>query len=367
MYLRQYSGEALVRGMAAALAGGQPLAPDCEPRLAAALGLGEPVTEPGAALVVPTSGTTGAPKAVVLSAAAVTFSAQASHERLGGAGDWVCPLPTQHIAGLMTVARAVAAGTQVRFVEPSLVDLPTVTERTYLSVVAAQLDRALAEPALVERLRGYAAVLVGGSAVRAELIHAARQAGIVAVTTYGASETCGGCVYDGYPLSGVGVEWDAERIGLRGPMAFSGYRLRPDLTAEVLDGDLVWTHDRGRFVDGRLTIWGRLDDVVTSGGEKVDLAHVQAICEEYWGPADAGGLALLAVPDSRWGHRIVALSTQVWDLRQVQDVLRPLVGQAAMPKELRQVTDMAYTSLGKIDRVALLRAWKQKDENGDVG
>lgn len=367
MYLRQYSGEALVRGMGAALAGGQPLAPDCEPRLASALGLGEPVTESDAALVVPTSGTTGAPKAVVLSAASVTFSAQATHRRLGGLGDWVCPLPTQHIAGLMTVARAVVAGARVQFVATDLSDLPEVQQRTYISLVAAQLDRALADAALAERLRGYAGVLVGGSAIRPDLIGAARQAGIAAITTYGASETCGGCVYDQRPLDGVEVECDGERIGLRGPMAFLGYRLRPDLTAEVLDGDLVWTHDRGRFQDGRLTILGRLDDVIISGGEKVDLAHAQAICEKLFGSSHDGGLVLLALPDSRWGHRIVAMSTGEWNLGQVQDRIRPLVGHAATPKELRHVTDMAYTSLGKIDRVALLRAWRQKDENGDVG
>ena len=102
-------------------------------------------------------------------------------------------------------------------------------------------------------------VLVGGSAFPASLRTRAEAAGVPVVATYGMSETCGGCVYDGVPLAGVRVELDAERIHLGGPMAFSGYRLRPDLTAQVLAGDLVRTQDRGRWSDGRLQVLGRID------------------------------------------------------------------------------------------------------------
>lgn len=323
--------------------------------------MGRPVTEPGAAVVVPTSGTTSQPRAVVLSAAAITFAANATHDRLGGAGDWVCALPTQHIAGLMTVARSVVAGTAVRFARGDLADLPRPVERTYLSLVAAQLDRALDDPARVARLVDYAAVLLGGSAIPSGLVRRAADRGVRVVTTYGSSETCGGCVYDGHPLDGVRVELDGERIGLGGPMAFSGYRLRPDLTAEVLDGDLVRTSDRGTILpDGRLQVLGRLDDVVISGGEKIDLAALQRACDEAFGAPAEGGLAVLAVADERWGNRIVALTSGHLDLAEVQARLQPVVGRAAVPKELRSVTAMAYTSLGKINRVALRRAWENE-------
>lgn len=357
MQVRQLESGSLAAGLADALAGRGPVAPACEPRLVAALALAEPVTEPGAAVVVPTSGTTGDPRAVVLTADAITSSANATHARLGGVGDWVCALPTQHIAGLMTVARSVVAGTGVRFARGDLVDLPRAGERTYLSLVAAQLDRALAEPHLVGVLGGYAAVLLGGSAIPAGLVARASAAGITVVTTYGASETCGGCVYDGRPLDGVRVELDGDRISLGGPMAFAGYRLRPELTASVLAGDLVRTSDRGRFADGRLEVLGRIDDVVISGGEKVDLAIVQHACDSAFGTPADGGVALLAVPDDRWGSRVVGLTTGPLVLADVQARLEPVVGRAAVPKELRQVAAMAYTSLGKIDRVALRRAW----------
>jgi len=358
--LRQLQDGSLADGLKAALAGLGPVAPACEPRFTAALALDEPVTEDGAAVVVPTSGTTAEPRAVVLTAAAVSFSANATHARLGGPGDWVCALPTQHIAGVMTVARAVVAGTGVRFARGDLADLPRPAGRTYISLVAAQLDRALAEPRVAGLLAGYAAVLVGGSAIPPGLVERAAAAGIRAVTTYGASETCGGCVYDGFPLDGVRVELDDDRIGLGGPMAFAGYRLRPELTAAVLDGDLVRTSDRGRFADGRLQVLGRVDDVVISGGEKVDLAAVQHACDAAFGPPAAGGVAVLAVPDERWGSRIVGLTTGDLALAEVRARLEPAVGRAAVPKELRRVTAMAYTSLGKIDKVALRRAWEDE-------
>lgn len=367
MQLRQLSGPDLVDGIAVALAGGPPVAPVCEPRLQAGLALDRPVEEPDAAVVVPTSGTTGEPKAVVLSATGIRFAASATHARLGGRGDWVCALPTQHVAGLMTIARAVVAHTELRFARTDLADLPEAGERSYLSLVAAQLDRALSDGSLVGRLSGYRAVLLGGSAVRPSLLAHARERGITVVTTYGASETGGGCVYDGVPLDGVRVEFVDGRIGLGGPMAFLGYRCRPELTAAVLRGDLVITNDRGRWNQGRLEVLGRLDDVVISGGENVDLAAAQRVCEEEFGDPSAGGPVLLAIPDPRWGHRIVAVTTGEVDLAAVVEPLTRRIGKAAAPKELRRIDEMAYTSIGKIDRAALLRAWERKGENGDVG
>jgi O-succinylbenzoic acid--CoA ligase len=366
MQLRQYAGTALVDAIAQALAGGAPVAPVCDPRVAPALGLDQPVTEPDAALVVPTSGTTSAPKAVVLSASAIRFAAQATHARLGGPGDWVCALPTQHVAGLMTIARAVVAGTRLSFARSDLADLPTATTRSYLSLVGAQLHQALSDPRHVARLATYQAILVGGSAIEADLLDRAREAGLSVVTTYGASETCGGCVYDGLPLEGVGVQLVDERILLQGPMVFSGYRLQPALTAQVLHGDVVTTADRGRLVDGRLQVLGRIDDVIISGGEKVDLAWAQQVCDQAFGGAAAGGPVLLALPDPRWGRRVVAVTTSDVTLEQVRERVGATLGRAAVPKELRQVPSMAYTSLGKIDRAALLRAW-QEGVHGNVG
>jgi O-succinylbenzoic acid--CoA ligase len=184
------------------------------------------------------------------------------------------------------------------------------------------------------------------------------------VTTYGMSETCGGCVYDGRPLDGVRVELaDDGRICLAGPMAFSGYRLRPDLTRGVLSGDVVHTNDRGRWTDGRLQVLGRLDDVVISGGENVDLGALQRAADAAFGH---GVLALLAVPDERWGNRIVALTTGDVGLADVRARLTERLGAAAAPRELRRVPGLAYTSIGKVDREAMLRSWREMSD-GESG
>jgi O-succinylbenzoic acid--CoA ligase len=361
--LRLLTGPDLVGGLADALAGGDPVAPVPERRLLPALAADQPVKEADAVAVVTTSGSTGEPKAVVLGRAAIRFAADATHARLGGPGEWVCALPTQHVAGLMAIARSVVARTRVRFARTDLADLPDADGRAYLSLVAAQLDRALDEPRTRALLQGYATVLVGGGAVPVGLRERAADAGVNVVTTYGMSETCGGCVYDGLPLDGVRVELDDGRISLGGPMAFLGYRLRPDLTRDVLSGDLVRTSDRGRWVDGRLAVLGRIDDVVISGGSNVDLGAAQRACDAEFGP---GVLALLAVPDERWGARIVGVTTGELALLEVQERLETRVGRAAVPRELRRVARLAYTSIGKIDRTELLRSW-EKGEDGDAG
>lgn len=361
--------EDLPRALAEVFAGRQvvaPLPPDGQEPVLAALRPELPVTEAEAGVLVTTSGSTGDPKAVMLSAAAVLASVAATHARLGGPGDWVCVLPAHHVAGMMTVARAVAAGQRVRFAAPDLSDLPGPRSRSYLSVVGAQLHRATTEPALLARLREYAAVLVGGSAVSPRLLQQVREAGVRLVTTYGMAETCGGCVYDGLALDGVRVGFADGRITLGGPMAFSGYRLDPERTARVLDGDTVLTGDRGQLVDSRLQVTGRVDDVVISGGVNVDLAQAQRVSEAVFGPPEAGGPVLLAVEDERWGHRIVAVSLSERDLAGVTDRLRERLGPAALPRELRRVAALAYTPTGKIDRRALQRAWQQQEEpDGD--
>ncbi len=361
----------LAAAIASALAGRQIVAPIPEApgeAVLAALRPDLPVTEATAGVVVTTSGSTGRPKAVVLSAAAILASADATHRRLGGPGDWVCVLPTHHVAGMMTVARAVAAGRTAQFAAPDLSDLPDPSQRTYLSLVGAQLYRAVAEPSLLQRLRAYAAVLVGGSAVSQQLLGQVRQAGVRLVETYGMAETCGGCVYDGRPLDGVRPAVVDGRITVSGPVVFSGYRLDPELTSQVLDGDTVRTRDRGVITDGLLQVTGRLDDVVISGGTNVDLAEAQRVVEESFGPPESGGPVVFAVPDPRWGHRVVAVTTGETTLAELTERLRPRLGAAALPRELRRVAAVAYTPTGKIDRPALQRAWLESGEaDGDRG
>ena len=175
-------------------------------------------------LVVETSGSTGDPKRVLLSRAAMRASADATHARLGGAGQWWLTLPPSYVAGLQVLFRSVRAGT-----EP-VEDVASLTgTRRYVSLVPTQLGRMLETD--VQTLKGFDTVLIGGARLEPRLREQAEKAGVRVVTTYGMSETCGGCVYDGRPLAGVEVSTDDDgRISIRGPVLFDGYQGEPGWT-----------------------------------------------------------------------------------------------------------------------------------------
>jgi O-succinylbenzoic acid--CoA ligase len=348
----------LVAALGEALAGGPPIAPlpDAPLERTQALGLlrlDQPVTEPDAAAVVPTSGSTGQPKAVVLTRAALRASVAATQARLGGAGDWVLALPGHYVAGLMVIARAVSSGTRVLPARPDLGDLAAVaveaTDRRYISLVPTQLARARTA-GLWPVLAGFDAVLVGGGPLTPDLLVAAKAAGINVVTTYGMAETCGGCVYDGRPLDGVRVVLaDDGRIMIGGPMLSSGYRLRPDLTAASRAGDFLLTADRGRWIGARLEVLGRLDEVVITGGLKVDLGQVAGLVRSWAGRRGGDGLAV-GVPDAGWGTRIVAVSDVPGELEDLQREVRAVMPAYAAPRALRHLNPLPRLASGKPDR-----------------
>jgi len=316
------------------------------------------VDETDAAMVVPTSGSTGSPKAVVLSRSALVAAATAAHDRLGGTGAWVCALPPHYVAGLMVHVRAYVSGHPAIVVDQQLTGLADVTlpdMPSYISLVPTQLYRALRQPSILGALSRFTVLLGGAAADRAEL-ERAREAGIRVVTTYGMSETCGGVVYDGTPLTGVHVGLDDDgRISLTGPTTFSGYRLDPDATADVLEGQTFHTSDRGAWVGDRLDVRGRVDEVVISGGVNVDIAALQRILD---GALGVDRVVALSVPDPRWGARIVAVTTSALTLEAVRDRLDGRVERAALPRELRRLDAFPRTSSGKIDRRSLASGWE---------
>src|SRR4051812_17267157 len=227
------------------------------------------------AVVVTTSGSTGNPKGALLPVSALIASADATRCALtctGGlhphrtngprrppapTGTWLLTLPAHHIAGLQVLLRAVAEGTT-----PAIMDTarPFTTEaftgtvsqmpagRRFVSLVPTQLHRILADPEATAALASFSAVLVGGAATPQALVDDARQAGVAVITTYGMSETCGGCVYEGVPLDQVAVSVDEDdrptdriradgwrpgddrrpgRASITGPMVARGYRDMP--------------------------------------------------------------------------------------------------------------------------------------------
>ncbi|SDC12518.1 O-succinylbenzoic acid--CoA ligase [Geodermatophilus telluris] len=347
----------------AALDGGAPLAVlPAGPAAAAArevLAPGEPL-EDGADLVVVTSGSTGGGRGVLLPAAALRASATATLDRLGGPGTWLLALPVPAIAGLQVLCRSVLAGTEptvLRAGEP-LAEAVTRTggDRRYTALVPTQLRRYLErEPAA---LRAFDAVLVGGAATDPGLLARAREEGVAVVTTYGMTETAGGCVYDGVPLDGVRVRVDDEGIAVAGPVLALGYRRDPRGTAEAFTGGEFRTRDAGSIgPDGRLTVTGRLDDVVVTGGVNVAPQAVEGALREHPSVADA---VVFGRPDEEWGQRVVAAVVPAPGAVPELGALRPWVverlGGPSAPRELHLLETVPTLHTGKPDRRAVAAA-----------
>jgi O-succinylbenzoic acid--CoA ligase len=235
------------------------------------------------------------------------------------------------------------------------------TGRRCTSLVPTQLLRLLdAGGAPLDALRSYAAVLVGGAALDAGLRARAEMADVAVVTTYGMTETAGGCVYDGVPLAGVRVRLaDDGRIVLGGPTLATGYLGRPGETAAVFGVDArgrreFRTGDLGRWVGGRLEVVGRADDVIVSGGEKVVPAAVERVLVAQPGVQAA---CVVGLPDAEWGE-VVAAALVVEDRpdpERWRAAVREVLGRAAVPRVLRAVDALPLRGIGKPDRRAVSR------------
>jgi len=318
-------------------------------------------------VVIETSGSTGAPKRVVLSRAAMRASASATEARLGGPGQWLLNLPATYVAGVQVLFRSVLAGTTpvLQGEHPDFVSAARAMdgERRYVSLVPTQLNRMLASPRDVKALRSFDTVLVGGAAVESSLRKRAAEAGVHVVATYGMSETCGGCVYDGMPLDGVAVAVGADgRVRIAGPVLFEGYDGRPDLTASAVRDGWFLTADLGRLDDdGRLEVLGRIDDVIVSGGVKVPAPAVARRLQEHPRVAAA---EVLGVADPEWGQRVVAVvvsqagvaARNVPPLDDLRNWVSQTLPRAWAPKQLFRVDEMPLLPNGKVDRVALQKA-----------
>lgn len=331
---------------------------------------GVPLEVPGVALVVPTSGSTGVPKGSMLTAAALTASVAGTMHRLGGPGRWLLALPVTHIAGINVITRALLSGERPVAMdlsggfEPAAFAAATGelgTGRRYTALVPTQLSRLLGAPDALAALASYDAVLLGGAAAAPALLESARAAGANVVTTYGMSETCGGCIYSGLPLPGVTVRLGSDgRIELGGGSVFSGYRLRPDLTepALILRDGQHWhlTQDAGRFgAAGRLEVLGRLDDMITTGGEKVAPTRVEAALAALPTVDEA---VVVGLADADWGQRVGAAITPADPaapptLADLRTALRDQLAAAALPTRLAILDRLPMIGTGKPDRTAV--------------
>lgn len=385
----------------------------------------------GVDMVLRTSGsTTGTGKLVGVSMDALVASARATHKRLGGPGIWVLALPAYHAAGVQVLVRAAVAGTRVfnaykeggfdpqhlaQVIDaacaaagdaaPSCGDDAASSRAggageaaraadaagracpVYTSLVPTQLRRGLDDEQLRVALARLDAVLIGGAAADAQLLAQAKAAGIKVVTTYGMSETCGGCVYDGQPLPGVSMDVDQATgaIWLSGPMLATGYLGDEELTrrcfvsrpqghcgggagSDVGAGEPArrWfiTSDRGQIVDGRLQVLGRLDDVIISGGIKVEPGPIEALLA--LNPL-VSECAVVGLPDLQWGQVVTAVVVPASMpglgrvdegaiVAQIRVYLEQKLSGAQCPKQVLLADALPYKGIGKVDRRALAQS-----------
>ena len=293
------------------------------------------------ALVVRTSGSTGAPKSVALTGTALLSNARATHNFLGAqTGDrWSLLLPTTHIAGINVLIRSIELGTA-----PSL----SIDESAdFTAIVPTQLFKALnGDAAFLNHLKACKRVLVGGGALDANLRKQAEDAGISVVESYGMTETCGGVIYDGTPLEGVKVRITEGRIELSGTQ----------IDAEYLDGEINvhdgWfrTNDLGEMRDGKVSIHGRIDDQIITGGMKVSLSAVENFLRKEFPSIE---VVAFSKKDPEWGQRLCLATTSPIAMESVSQSLKNKFGNHVSPKEIHTVDVIPYLSIGKPDRKKL--------------
>lgn len=362
--------------------------------------------------ILSTSGSTKpGGRLVGISLEALQASHRATAQRLGENGIWVSALPRDHIAGFQVIARAYAGGTEPVTIDmtggfklsrlrEALQNIPADNVPVYLSLVPTQLCRALADPKTTAALRICSAILVGGAHISSSLLSAGRAAGLNLVTTYGMTETCGGCVYDGRPLPGVTVAVNEGRIWLATPTLMSGY-LEAESDPEIREfSSTSWlaTNDTGRIVfadenegikaqknelwdraviidmssPAHLKVLGRLDDTIISGGENISLPLVTRTAEQVGFP----GLEFCALKDEEWGQILCAVfssvslptagSTAAPDLAQLgyelRESLRAHLPSSHLPRAAALLPHFPELPSGKLDRRALEEAVRVLDK-----
>ena len=333
---------------------------------------GAPRTEPPeaveqrVAVVIETSGSTGVPKRVALSANALLAGAAASESSLGGPGQWMLALPTHYIAGINVLVRSIAAGLEPVYFGGGHFDAAEFAAASrvmdaalrFTSLVPAQLarvvDAADNDLDLLAAVRRFDRILVGGQATTPALLARAIELGLNVTRTYGSSETSGGCVYDGIPIGTVEVRIVDGQVELAGPMLAEGYLGDPAATdaAFIVRDGVRWfgTGDSGEVVDGALRVTGRLDSVIISGGEKVSLDAIERIVHAMDGLADA---VAVRSPSDEWGEVPVVFTSGQATLAEVKATVIAALGRASAPVALVRVESVPQLPNGKPDRRAL--------------
>ena len=316
-----------------------------------------------ASVVVPTSGSSGTPRGVLLTKQNIAAAIDASQRRLGNgpADRWLLTLPLSHVGGLSIVWRSLAAGGSIHLLPKFETD----------AAIAALRDRAVTMASLVPTMlhrilerdpgpySGLAAILLGGAPASAELVQRALFAELPVLQTYGMTETCSqvatvepGTAIEslgtvGPPLSAVNLSIDDGEILVDGPAVWPGYLGEPPRRGPHRTGDMGYLDDHGRLV-----VTGRKDDVIITGGENVHPSTIEAVIASL---PMAGQAAVVGVEDDEWGHVVVAVVEAESDqLPEIERVVRLRVARHEVPRSWVAVRELPLLANGKPDRAASL-------------
>lgn len=290
------------------------------------------------ALVIATSGSTGKAKAVALSSNAVITSAKLSNEYVEAKpGEvWSLLVSPNHSAGINILVRSLQLGT-LPITDPN-------QKADFTAIVPTQLYRSLnGDEVLLKHLLNAKAVLVGGSQIAEDLLIQGRKKGINLITTYGMTETSGGCIYNGRALPGVEIRI-GKTIEIKTPTLATTYLGNEELWRQKQAGDFFVTEDLGRIDGDSLTVIGRIDNVIISGGKNISLNEI-----ENFLPFE---VAAFAIPDPEWGETLNLAIVGDFDESKIQDSLKNNFGIRA--KRIIKVIELPKSALGKIDRGALV-------------
>jgi o-succinylbenzoate---CoA ligase len=313
------------------------------------------------AAIVESSGSSGKPKRISLSLEALLHSARSGQSRLGPDGQWLLALPINFIAGQQVLIRSLLANTQpvimntsVPFTAEAFIRSAQLmqNEHKYTSLVPTQLRRLIQlaeqDSAALKIMQSFRAILVGGQATADELRDRARALGLRVVISYGMTETCGGCVYDGIPLDGVRL-----KIAPDGRLLIQGKVLAEN------QQDWIFTNDLAELSPaGALSILGRSDRVIISGGVKLALDRVEYLAGEVPGVSE---LAAVSLSDQQWGERVGICyvgSPEVAD--DIANRLAELLGPVGKPIRIVRVDKIPRLKTGKSDLMAIKQVFQEE-------
>ena len=304
-------------------------------------------------LVVLTSGSTGDAKEVGLSAEALLASAKATDKFFEASKGqiWSLLLPLTHIAGINVLVRALELGTIA-------IDARGITgkypDADYTAIVPTQLFRALnGDGDLLEHLQSTKSVLVGGAALDKNLGGQARTAGINIIESYGMTETCGGCVYDGLPIGDTSVEINKdELIKISSASLATTYLNDASGWSSKLENGYFLTSDLGEIKDGKLIVTGRADDVIVTGGENISLTKVEEVVRNAFAGIEC---AAFAIADQQWGQALhLAIAGKVTPgISEINETLSSQISAAAKIKGAIYLDQLPKTALDKVNRQEL--------------